>query len=178
MWRHCDRSTTPPSPFWCLRTRPIGSKFQMGKAATRHAGETSAFLVVEDKHHERGTTLQLCWPLSFTSSRAKPSQGRRQPSELRVLTLCKHRLNRLQRIRAFLYGWSHSWFFVTELFWWAQFANTEKITKKANLMVTRSQRVEKSAHLSRLVDERPWPPPCPPNTSLRFFIFIFLSHLR
>ena len=50
MWRHCDRSTSPPSPFGCLRTRHthrgqprIGSKFQIGKAATRHAGETSVF---------------------------------------------------------------------------------------------------------------------------------------
>ena len=34
------------------------------------------------------------------------------------------------------------------------------------------------SYLSRLVEERPWPPPCPPNTSFRFFIFIFLSHLE
>lgn len=27
------------------------------------------------------------------------------------------------------------------------------------------------------MEERPWPPPCPPNTNFRFFIFIFLSHL-
>ena len=148
MWRHCDRSTSPPSPFGCLRTRRthrgqprIGSKFQMGKAATRHAGETSAFFVVAEKHHERRTTLQLCWPLPFTSSSTKPAQGRRQPSELRVLTFCKHQFNSLQRIRAFLYRLSQSWFFDTELFWWAQYAKTEKITKKANSILTRSQRL-------------------------------------
>ena len=147
MWRHCDRSTSPPSPFGCLRTRRtqrcqprIGSKFQMGKAATRHAGETSAFFV-EEKHHERGTALQLCWPLPFTSSRAKPSQGRRQPSELLVLTLCKHQLNCQIQIRAFLYRWSRSWFVVTELFFWAQYAITEKITNKAISGLPRSQRL-------------------------------------
>ena len=147
MWRHCDRSTSPPSPFGCLRTRHtqrcqprIGSKSQMGKAATRHAGETSAFFCWK-KHHERGTALQLCWPLPFTSSRTKPAQGRRQPSELRVLTFCKHQLNCLLRIRVCLYRWSQSWFFVTELSFWAQYAKTEKITNKAILRLTRSQRL-------------------------------------
>ena len=55
-----------------------------------------------------------------------------------------------------------------------------KNNQKGHFKVDQISKVIKvcSAHLSRLVDERPWPPPCPPNTSLRFFIFIFLSHLR